>query len=111
MAVQTSPTPRGARGSSRTVQQKARPVPPGLIDQDLRRGLIAQAAYYRAARRGNRRLVRSILVADPDRSGRGAPGGLSAAPFGSIRGLHVAWVMSGPVSYTHLRAHETVLEL
>jgi|CZKO01.1.fsa_nt_gi hypothetical protein len=52
MAVQTSPTPRGARGSSRTVQQKARPVPPGLIDQDLRRGLIAQAAYYRAERRG-----------------------------------------------------------
>jgi hypothetical protein len=34
------------------VQQKARPVPPGLIDQDLRRGLIAQAAYYRAERRG-----------------------------------------------------------
>jgi hypothetical protein len=27
-------------------------VPPGLIDQDLRRGLIAQAAYYRAERRG-----------------------------------------------------------
>ncbi len=52
MAVQTSPTPRGARGASRTAQQKARPVPPGLIDQDLRRGLIAQAAYYRAERRG-----------------------------------------------------------
>ena len=31
---------------------RARPVPPGLIDQDLRRGLIAQAAYYRAERRG-----------------------------------------------------------
>jgi Protein of unknown function (DUF2934) len=52
MGVQTSPTPRGARGASRPAQQKARPVPPGLIDQDLRRGLIAQAAYYRAERRG-----------------------------------------------------------
>jgi hypothetical protein len=52
MGVQTSPTPRGARGASRAAQQKARPVPPSLIDQDLRRGLIAQAAYYRAERRG-----------------------------------------------------------
>jgi hypothetical protein len=27
-------------------------VPPALIDQELRRGMIAQAAYYRAERRG-----------------------------------------------------------
>jgi hypothetical protein len=52
MAVQSSPTSRGARTASRSTQQKARPVPAGLIDQDLRRGLIAQAAYYRAERRG-----------------------------------------------------------
>ena len=52
MGVQASPTPRGARGASRSTPPKARPVPPGLIDQDLRRGLIAQAAYYRAERRG-----------------------------------------------------------
>ena len=50
MAVQSSPTSRGARTASRSTQQKARPVPAGLIDQDLRRGLIAQAAYYRAER-------------------------------------------------------------
>jgi hypothetical protein len=52
MGVQTSPNPRGARGASRSLQQKGRPVPPALIDQDLRRQLIAQAAYYRAERRG-----------------------------------------------------------
>jgi hypothetical protein len=27
-------------------------VPPALIDQELRRGMIALAAYYRAERRG-----------------------------------------------------------
>jgi hypothetical protein len=52
MAVQSSPTPRGTRATSRSAQPKTRPVPPALIDQDLRRGLIAQAAYYRAERRG-----------------------------------------------------------
>ena len=52
MGVKASPTTRVARGASRSTQPKARPVPPGLIDQDLRRGLIAQAAYYRAERRG-----------------------------------------------------------
>ena len=52
MAVQSSPTPRGARSASRPAQPKARPVPPALIDQDLRRSMIAQAAYYRAERRG-----------------------------------------------------------
>jgi hypothetical protein len=52
MGVQTSPTPRGTRAASRSTQQKSRPVPPALIDQDLRRELIAQAAYYRAERRG-----------------------------------------------------------
>jgi len=52
MAVQTSPTPRGARGASRSTPRKSRPVPASLIDQDVRRALIAQAAYYRAERRG-----------------------------------------------------------
>ena len=52
MGVQTSATPRGARDASRSAQKKSRPVPPALIDQDLRRELIAQAAYYRAERRG-----------------------------------------------------------
>jgi len=52
MAVQSPPAPRGARAASRSTQQKARPVPPALIDQDLRRSMIAQAAYYRAERRG-----------------------------------------------------------
>ena len=52
MAVQSSPTPRGARSASRTAQPKSRPVPPALIDQELRRDMIAKAAYYRAERRG-----------------------------------------------------------
>lgn len=52
MAVHSSPTPRGTRSASRSAQSKARPVPPALIDQDLRRSMIAQAAYYRAERRG-----------------------------------------------------------
>ena len=52
MGAQTSPSARGTRSASRSVQQKSRPVPPALIDQDLRRELIAQAAYYRAQRRG-----------------------------------------------------------
>lgn len=53
MGVQTSTTPRAGRASGKTAQPKARrPVPPALIDQDARRSLIAQAAYYRAERRG-----------------------------------------------------------
>lgn len=52
MAVQSSPTPRATRTASRSAQPKTRPVPPALIDQDLRRSMIAQAAYYRAERRG-----------------------------------------------------------
>lgn len=52
MGVQTSPNPRGNRSTTRSTQSKRSPVPPALIDQDLRRGLIAQAAYYRAERRG-----------------------------------------------------------
>ncbi|MGA8705425.1 MAG: DUF2934 domain-containing protein [Steroidobacteraceae bacterium] len=54
MAVQSSPTPRGSRSTTRTAQpkSKARPVPPALIDQEARRSMIAQAAYYRAERRG-----------------------------------------------------------
>jgi hypothetical protein len=52
MAVQSSPTPRASRTTSRSAQPKTRPVPPALIDQDLRRSMIAQAAYYRAERRG-----------------------------------------------------------
>jgi len=52
MGAQTSPSTRGARSAGRSGQPKSRPVPPALIDQDLRRELIAQAAYYRAERRG-----------------------------------------------------------
>jgi hypothetical protein len=54
MAVQSTPTPRGTRTSTRTAQpkSKARPLPAALIDQEARRSLIAQAAYYRAERRG-----------------------------------------------------------
>ncbi len=52
MGVQSSPTTRGSRTATRSTQPKARPVPPALIDQELRRGMIAQAAYYRAERRG-----------------------------------------------------------
>jgi hypothetical protein len=53
MGVQTSTTPRAGRASGKTAQPKSRrPVPPALIDQDARRSLIAQAAYYRAERRG-----------------------------------------------------------
>ena len=52
MAVQSSPTPRSTRTTSRTAQPKTRPVPPALIDQNLRREMIAKAAYYRAERRG-----------------------------------------------------------
>lgn len=52
MPVQSTQTPRAARSTTRTTQPKTRPVPPVLIDQDLRRSMIAQAAYYRAERRG-----------------------------------------------------------
>ena len=52
MPVQSTSTPRAARTTGRTAQPKTRPVPPVLIDQDLRRSMIAQAAYYRAERRG-----------------------------------------------------------
>jgi len=52
MAAQSSPTPRGARSVSRAAKPKAHPVPPALIDQNQRRAMIAQAAYYRAERRG-----------------------------------------------------------
>lgn len=52
MAVQSTSTPRATRTTARTAQPKTRPVPPVLIDQDLRRSMIAQAAYYRAERRG-----------------------------------------------------------
>jgi hypothetical protein len=52
MAVQPTSTPRATRTTSRAAQPKSRPLPPALIDQDLRRSMIAQAAYYRAERRG-----------------------------------------------------------
>jgi len=52
MAVQSSPTPRAPRTTTRSAQPKTRPVPPALIDQDLRRDMIARAAYFRAERRG-----------------------------------------------------------
>lgn len=52
MPVQSTSTPRATRTTARTTQAKARPVPAVLIDQDLRRSMIAQAAYYRAERRG-----------------------------------------------------------
>jgi hypothetical protein len=54
MPVQSSPNPRGGRSTSRSAPKTtpARPLPPALIDQELRRGMIAQAAYYRAERRG-----------------------------------------------------------
>lgn len=52
MAVQPTSTPRAERTTSRSTPRKPRPVPAALIDQDLRRGMIAQAAYYRAERRG-----------------------------------------------------------
>ena len=52
MPVQSTSTPRAARTTARTAQAKTRPVPAVLIDQELRRSMIAQAAYYRAERRG-----------------------------------------------------------
>jgi hypothetical protein len=52
MPVQSTSTPRATRTTARTPQPKTRPVPAVLIDQDLRRSMIAQAAYYRAERRG-----------------------------------------------------------
>jgi hypothetical protein len=52
MPVQSTSTPRAARTTARSAQPKTRPVPAVLIDQDLRRSMIAQAAYYRAERRG-----------------------------------------------------------
>ena len=54
MGVQPTPNPRAKAGTTRSAapSRKQRPVPPALIDQDLRRGMIAQAAYYRAERRG-----------------------------------------------------------
>jgi hypothetical protein len=52
MAVQSTVTPRATRTATRTAPPKARPVPPALIDQELRRSMIAQAAYYRAEQRG-----------------------------------------------------------
>ena len=52
MGVQSSSTPRGTRTTARTAQPKARPVPPALIDQELRRSMIERAAYFRAERRG-----------------------------------------------------------
>ena len=52
MPVQSTSTPRATRTTARTAQPKTRPVPAVLIDQDLRRSMIAQAAYYRAERRG-----------------------------------------------------------
>jgi hypothetical protein len=52
MAVQPTSTPRAARTTSRSTPRKPHSVPPALIDQDLRRSMIAQAAYFRAERRG-----------------------------------------------------------
>jgi len=52
MAVQPTSTPRTARTTTRSTPRKASPVPPALIDQDLRRSMIAQSAYFRAERRG-----------------------------------------------------------
>ena len=52
MPEQSTSTPRAPRTTARTAQPKTRPVPAVLIDQDLRRSMIAQAAYYRAERRG-----------------------------------------------------------
>jgi hypothetical protein len=52
MPVQSTSTPRATRTTARSAQPKTRPVPTVLIDQDLRRSMIAQAAYYRAERRG-----------------------------------------------------------
>jgi len=53
MTAQSSPNPRGARSASRAEKPKAtRAVPPALIDQNQRRAMIAQAAYYRAEQRG-----------------------------------------------------------
>jgi len=52
MAVQSSPTTRAPRTTTRSAPKKARPVPPAIVDQDLRRSMIAKAAYYRAERRG-----------------------------------------------------------
>ena len=52
MPVQSTSTSRATRTTTLTAQSKSRPVPAVLIDQDLRRSMIAQAAYYRAERRG-----------------------------------------------------------
>lgn len=55
MGVQSSPG-AGSKPKTttrtRTASAKSHPVPPALVDQDLRRSMIAQAAYYRAERRG-----------------------------------------------------------
>jgi hypothetical protein len=51
MGVQTSPTPRSATRAARP-KRAPRAATATSIDQDLRRSLIAKAAYYRAERRG-----------------------------------------------------------
>jgi len=54
MGVQSSPNPRAKPTTTRAAAQpkKPLPVPPALVDQDSRRSMIAQAAYYRAESRG-----------------------------------------------------------
>jgi hypothetical protein len=49
MGVQTSPTPRSATRAARPKRASRAATP---INQDLRRALIAKAAYYRAESRG-----------------------------------------------------------
>lgn len=50
MAVESSPNVR--RAASRAPRQKSAAQTPVPIDPDQRRALIAQAAYFRAERRG-----------------------------------------------------------
>ena len=52
MGVESSPNPRSATRAARSKRAPSAVTTATPIDQDLRRALIAKAAYYRAEHRG-----------------------------------------------------------
>jgi Protein of unknown function (DUF2934) len=53
MGVESSPSPRSTTRAARSKRAASAPTTAATpIDQDLRRALIAKAAFYRAERRG-----------------------------------------------------------